>query len=35
MISPRSLVVWLVDLIAYPVNRAIDAIDFSDIGDDE
>lgn len=35
---PRSLqqvAVLLVDLIAWPVNRAIDAMDFSDIGDDE
>jgi hypothetical protein len=38
MIFPRSLqqaMVLLVDLIAWPVNRAIDAMDFSDIGDDE
>lgn len=38
MMFPRSLqqvAVLLVDLIAYPVNRAIDALDFSDIGDDE
>lgn len=38
MIFPRSLqqvAVLLVDLIAWPVNRAIDALDFSDIGDDE
>ena len=27
--------VIVVDLIAWPVNRAIDALDFSDIGDDE
>ena len=38
MIFPRSLrqvAVLLVDAIAYPVNKAIDALDFSDIGDDE
>lgn len=38
MIFPRSFqqaVVLLVDLIAWPVNRAIDKLDFSDLGDDE
>lgn len=38
MIFPRSVrdvAVLLVDLIAWPVNKAIDALDFSDIGDDE
>jgi hypothetical protein len=38
MIFPRSIqqvFVLLVDLIAWPVNKAIDSLDFSDIGDDE
>lgn len=38
MIFPRSFqqaMVLLVDLIAWPVNKAIDAMDFSDIGDDD
>jgi hypothetical protein len=38
MIFPRSIqqvVVLIVDLIAWPVNKAIDSLDFSDIGDDE
>jgi hypothetical protein len=38
VIFPRSFqqaVVLLVDLIAWPVNKAIDSLDFSDIGDDE
>jgi hypothetical protein len=38
VIFPRSLqqvAVLIVDLVAWPVNRAIDALDFSDIGDDE
>lgn len=38
MIYPRSFqqaMVLLVNLIAWPVNKAIDSLDFSDIGDDE
>jgi hypothetical protein len=31
----RRLLVWLVDTICAPIDRAIDSIDFSDIGDDE
>lgn len=38
MISPRSVyqffAVIVVDALAWPVNKAIDALDFSDIGDD-
>ena len=35
MIRPRDLVVWLVDLIAYPMGKAIDRIDLSNLTEDE
>ena len=31
----RSLVVWLVDLIAYPMGKAIDRVDLSNLTEDD
>ena len=35
MIRPRDLVVFFVDLIAYPMGKAIDRIDFTNLTEDD
>lgn len=35
MISPRSIAVWIVDIICYPLGKALDGIDLSDLTEDD